>query len=117
MSNEMYESKPRTLEHDESTVIKDVYRINEVETDEVAISVEPESALKKLYSKLINKRVSIHDVLNHNVCPHHSGVLKEVVVSSTDETVYLSLECEDDEHTKLETIVCIGCGVSVVEKI
>jgi hypothetical protein len=115
MSDEII-TKPVTVECDESNTTGTMYGINEVETDEVITYVEPESALEKLYSKLINKKVSIYDMFNQSVCAYHSGVLKEVVVSSTDETVYLSLECKDGCHN-LKTIVCVGCGISVVEHV
>jgi len=106
---------------------KDTYGINEVETDEIVTAAVDDGSkivsipaftttnlLEELYSRLIEKEVIVYDVYDMYNDSNPKGILKEIVVLQ-DSVVYIRLETVDDECNKLDTIVCIGSGISVSE--
>jgi hypothetical protein len=70
--------------------------------------------VKELYERLIDKEVQIYDLFTDKDSVFVTGTLKEVIISSTNETVYLRLEYLADSVIK-NMIICVGEGTSVIE--
>lgn len=77
-------------------------------------SVTITNPVRDLYERLIGKGVRIYDLFTDKDSAFVIGVLSEVIISPSNETVYLRLECLDHNVIK-DIIICVGEGTGVVE--